>query len=135
MSEILDLEALKKLTKDDIIKYALKVSGIGSQVESLSKKFDELHLRLEKSESEVAIIKNVNTRLLERIETLEGKILANERVNVNNSQYLRNRQIEIKKVPSNIEADNLRSKMAELLSLTGLMRHVARSRLTSHFLA
>ena len=120
MSGILDQDALKKLSKDDLIKYAINVSNISSQVDVLTVKFDDLAARLERSESDVAILKNVNTRLLTKIDVLESKMIAIEKVNVNNSQYLRNRQIEVKKVPTDITPVDLKIKMAELLSLTGV---------------
>ena len=118
-SELLDEEALNKLNKSDLVKYALKVSNLTDLINSLSSKIDSLNDRITKTESEVAICKNANALLKEHIDFVESRMKRLERLEYQNGQYLRNRQVEIKKFPADVDDATLKEKVCEVLSLTG----------------
>ena len=120
MSELLDEEALNKLTKSDLVQYALKVSNLTNHINSLSAKLDSLTERFVKTESEIVLVKNSNALLKGQCELLESRLDRLERLQTQDSQYLRNNQIELKKFPEGIDDSNLKSKVCELLSITGL---------------
>ena len=78
--------------------------------------------RLEKTESELVVVKNVNNQLVEHVKGLEWRAVLLEKATINNSQYLRRRQMEIRNLPSGISnGDSLKKQMADLLSLTGVV--------------
>ena len=120
MAELLDEQALHKLSKDDLIKYAIKVSNIGTKVEELTDALAGFKSRLEISESQIEIVKVVNSKLQEQVEHLRGKQINNERYLTINTQYLRNRQVELKSFPTDISDDDLKPLVSKLLSLTGV---------------
>ena len=120
MAELLDEQALHKLSKDDLIKYALKVSNISSKVDELTEALADIKTRLEVAESHIKIVQTVNANLQAAVTHLRGKQVNTERIQTNNSQYLRNRQVEIKGVPTDISQENLKPEISKLLSLTGV---------------
>ena len=117
---LLDEEALNKLSKGDLVKYALNVSNLTGLIKALSDKIELLTVRLEKSESETSIVKNTNALLKDHVELLDSRLDRVERLQLQDSQYLRNRQVEIKKIPSSEDDSNLKVKVCELISLTGV---------------
>ena len=118
-SELLDEEALNKLTKSDIVKYALRVSNLSRLISTLSGKIDILTERIAKTESELSVARNSNALLKDHVDMLESKMDRLERMQTQDSQYLRNRQIEIKKFPEDVSDETLKDKVCELFSLTG----------------
>ena len=116
--ELLDEEALNKLNKSDLVKYAAKVSNLTRLIVSLSAKIDTLTDRIAKTESELSIAKNSNALLKNHVDLLESKVDRLERFQTQDSQYLRNKQIELKKFPD-VSDESLKSKVCELFSLTG----------------
>ena len=120
-STLLDEDALSKLSKSDLIKYALNVSNLTDLINSLSGKIDSLTERLVKSESEIVIIKNVNVLLKDHVDLLESRLDRIERLQIKDSQYLRNKQIELKSFPTDVDDESLKAKVCELISLTGVV--------------
>ena len=116
---ILDEEALNKLTKSDLVKYALNVSNLTDLINSLSNKIDALNDRLIKSESEIAIASKSNAVLRNHVDLLESRLNRLERFQAQDSQYLRNRQVELKKFPE-VDDASLKEKVCDLLTLTGV---------------
>ena len=77
--------------------------------------------RLEKTEGELAVSSNACKLLSERCDILEERASLNERTTTNNGQYLRNKQVEVKLLPTGIAdlpVPQLKKAMSELLSLT-----------------
>ena len=127
MAGILDEIALRKLSKEDLVVYALNVSNIVSKVDKLvvavadlKTRLETSESRLEASESQILIVQNVNMKLQAQIDHLRGKQINTERIMTNNAQYLRNRQIEIKNFDVNISDGELKPRASEILSLTGV---------------
>jgi hypothetical protein len=118
---LLDRTSLMKLGKEEIVSFALRMSNIAVQLKDLASTITQLTERLQKTEGELAISINVSKLLTERTNALEKRIIDNERVTINNGQYLRNRQLEIKRLPdelANLPVGPLKSSIANLLSLT-----------------
>jgi len=116
--EILDKESLLKLSKDQIIDYTLKVTNFAS----LAKTVESLSDRLKVVEANLAIASNINNFLKDRVSYLENHVSRLDRTTIDNSQYLRNKQIEVRVIPDEIiklPTADLKTKMAELFSLTG----------------
>ena len=116
--EILDKESLLKLSKDEIIDYTLKVTNFAS----LAKTVKSLSERLQAAEANLAIASNINNFLKDRVSYLENHVSRLDRTTIDNSQYLRNKQVEVRVIPDEIiklPTADLKTKMAELFSLTG----------------
>ena len=110
---ITDRDELEKMSHSKLVEYALCV-GL---------KFKELESRIEKLEGGEAVATNCNVLLKERLTSLETDVLRLQKAHTKNSQYGKNRQIEIHKVPTDIKKDELTKKICEGLSLTGSMVH------------
>lgn len=113
--ELLDESALNDLSKDAVVKYTLNLTKVFSKLNDVIK-------QQKQQISEMQIIKNVNSLLSKNTKRLEERVSNLERNQINNSQYIRNRQIEIRPLPKEItslKADDLLTKMTEFLSMTG----------------
>jgi len=112
--ELLDETTLANLGKEELLKYTVNLTKLFSNFLALAKK----------NESDIAILRNTNDLLVGRVNSLEQKLENQEdikRTTIRNSQYLRNKQIEIKMLPADVvtlKIPDLKVKMAELLSLT-----------------
>ena len=110
-----------KLGKDELCNIVIKLSNIGTQLHDLNATIARLTTRIEKTEGELAVSTNANGLLVERIQQLEERSVIHERVLTNDGQYLRNKQIEVRRLPVEITAlpvPKLKGAMAALLSLT-----------------
>ena len=115
----LDRDKLMKLNKEDIIEYFFNTNKLSLALSELSETVRQVSSRLEKNESELVIAKNSNVKLIEQIDRLESRIINNERLSAKNAQYLRRWQIEVKNISEQQNGDELKTNMANLLSLTG----------------
>ena len=107
---LLSREQLESLDKNELIDYAMKVG-------ELSSLFNNIEERLLKLEGEKAITSQCNTLLVSKIESLESKVTKLEKTVTRNSQYARNRQIELHRVPTSIT--DLKKTVCSTLSHTG----------------
>ena len=105
-------EQLQVLDKDTIIEYTLKISEFIHTVNKMEERIVQL-------ESFNAISSNSNTLLVSRANNLEKKIVSLEKRVISNSQYARNRQLELHRVPVSITDDDLKKSVCVTLSLTG----------------
>ena len=110
---MLTRDQLQVLDKDSIIEYALKVSELSSVLSKLEERIKEV-------ESYNEIASNVNSHLTSKIEGMEQHIINLEKRIINNSQYARNRQLELHRVPTTISDSDLRDTVCSTLSLTGI---------------
>ena len=62
----------------------------------------------------------MNSHLTGNIESLQRKVIDLEKQAMRNSQYARNRQLEVHRVPTSIPDTELKEKVASVLSLTGV---------------
>ena len=74
------------------------MATIGTQIGELTASITTL----EKTEGELAVSSNACKLLAERCDTLEERASYNERTITNNGQYLRNKQVEVKLLPTGI---------------------------------
>ena len=110
---MLTREQLQELEKDSLIEYALKLSDLNSL-------FSKLENRIKEVESYNEVSSNVNSLLTIKIESMEKKIIEMEKKTTRNSQYARNRQLELHRVPTTITDPDLKEKVCSTLSLTGV---------------
>ena len=117
---VLTEEELMKLNKEEIVKFYFRSKDIAKSINELTETVVSLTNRLEKTEAELSVSKAVNVQLVERIDSLDKRIEANERSATNSAQYLRRRQLEIN--CTNTELKNgpeLKNQVATMLSKTG----------------
>ena len=110
---LLTREQLQELDKDSLIEYTLKVSNLNVVLNKLEERIKEL-------ESYNVVSENVNTHLSSKIQSLEEKIIQMEKRTTRNSQYARNRQLELHRVPTTIKDEQLTDVVCSALSLTGV---------------
>ena len=90
----------------------MSIEDISSKLVNLTTRFDDFTRRFEILSSELAVSKNCNRLLSERIIQLERNA-------VNNAQYHRRESIEINPVPASISNEELEVNVCKALSLTG----------------
>ena len=105
---------LEYLSKNELIDELMSIEDISSKVANLTTRFDDFSRRFEILSSELAVSKNCNRLLSERIIQLEL-----ERNAVNNAQYHRHESIEVSPVPASIDNEGLEDSICKALSLTG----------------
>ena len=110
---LLTREQLQELDKDSIIEYTLKVSNLDIVL-------NKLEVRIKELESYNVVSENVNSHLASKIQCLEEKIIQMEKRTTRNSQYARNRQLELHRVPTSITDSQLKDVICSALSLTGV---------------
>lgn len=100
---LLSKSTLCKLSKDELVDYTMKLQkNIFDKMNSLEERFCKL-------EAELAIAKNVNSKLYSQVEYVERKCAMNE-------QYSRRECIEIVGIPHHIVDDNLENVVINILN-------------------
>ena len=90
----------------------MSIEDISSKLANLTTRFDNFSRRFEVLSSELAVSKNCNRLLSERIIQLERNA-------VNNVQYHRRESIDISPVPASIGDEEIRDTICKAFSLTG----------------
>ena len=109
---VLTRSQLEHLSKDELIDELMCIVDISSKLANLTTQFDDFSRRFEILSSEVAVPKNYNRLLSERIIQLESNA-------VNNAQYHRHESIEVSPVLASITDEELEDTICKALSLTG----------------
>ena len=91
---------LEHLSKDELIDELMSIEDISSKLANLTTRFDDFSRRFEVLSSELAVSKNCNRLLSERIIHLQRNA-------VNNAQYHRRESIEVSPVPASIGDEEL----------------------------
>ena len=91
---------LEHLSKDELIDGLMNIEDISPKLANLTTQSDDLSRRFEVLSSELAVSKNCNHLLSERIIQLERNA-------VNNAQYHRRESIEVSPVPASIGDEEL----------------------------
>ena len=87
---------LNKLTKPELVQLLLKTEAtLGSQITDLSKEIKDTLTYLKKLEADIAVVKTVNDRLVERV-------IKTERQCWENAQYSRRDTLEIVGIPNSV---------------------------------
>ena len=117
--EILSKEELLKLNKDVIVDYHFKSAILAKSISELTESLKIVTGRLEKSESELAIVKQVNKNLVEKNDCLEKRLEVVERSTTKNAQYLRNKQLQLNNNGGLKNGPELKGQVATMLAKTG----------------
>ena len=109
---VLTRSQMEEYTKDQLIDQLLNSSDVLTKLDDLTKRFDNFMTKFNEVSSELSIVKNCNSLLLQRIIQLEKNLL-------NASQYHRREIIEVNPVPQHINDNVLEESICQALSLTG----------------
>ena len=91
---------LEHLSKDELIEEFMSIADISFKLANLTTRFNTFSRRFEILSSELAVSKNCNRLLSERIIQLERNA-------ANNAQYHRRESIEVSPVPASISNEEL----------------------------
>ena len=103
---------MENLSKEESIEELITVGDITSNLFDLSNRFDDFLTRFEVVSSDLAITRNCNRLLTERVVQLERNA-------VNNAQYHRRESVEVNPVPPSINDEELKLNISKALSLNG----------------
>ena len=103
---------LENLSKEELIEELITVNDITSKISDLTNRFDDFLRRFEVVSSELAIARNCNRLLTERVVQLERNA-------VTNAQYHRRESVEVNPVPPSISDEELELNICQTLPLTG----------------
>ena len=93
--------ALRKLTKDEVTALTLKYRAkFDNTLSNINRELSEIRNDFKKIESELSVLKNVNSKLHERVVALERQCWGN-------NQYSRRECLEITGVPDSVTNDDL----------------------------
>ena len=96
---------LNKLSKSELIQLLLNTEGnIGTHIATWTAEIKEINNHLNKLEADVAVTKNVNSRLVEQLVETERQCWANV-------QYSRRECLEVVGIPTSVKDDALEDKM------------------------
>ena len=104
---------LENLSKEELIEELINVEDISSNLFDLSNRFDDFLRRFEVVSSDLAIARNCNKLLTERVVQLERNAVAN-------AQYHRRESVEVNPVHPSINDEELEINICKALSLTGM---------------
>ena len=104
---------LENLSKEELIEELITVDDILSKISDLSNRFDDFLRRFEVVSSDVAITRNCNRLLTERVVQLERNALTN-------AQHHRRESLEENPVPPSISDEELEVNICKALSITRL---------------
>ena len=102
---------LENLSKEELIEELMTVDDITSKISDLTNRFDDFLRRFEVVSSDLAITKNCNRLLTERVVQLKRNA-------VTNVQYHRRESVELNPVPPSISDEELELNILKALSLT-----------------
>ena len=103
---------LENLSKEELIEELITVDDITSKISDLTNRFDDFLRRFEVVSSDLAITKNCNRLLTERVVQLERNAVIN-------SQYHRRESVEVNPALPSISDEELELNICKALSLTG----------------
>ena len=105
---------LNKLTKLELVQLLLNTeANMGAQISSLTAEVKELSSYLKKLEADVAIVKNVNSKLVEQL-------VQTERQCQENAQYSKRECLEIIGIPASVRDDVLEEKVCGIFQEFGV---------------
>ena len=105
---------LNKLTKHELVQLLLKTEAtLGSQISDLSKEIKDTLTHLKKLEADIAVVKIVNDRLVERIVKTEKQFWEN-------AQYSRRDTLEIVGIPGSIDNSVLEETVRGIFGKIGV---------------
>ena len=103
---------LENLSKEELVEELITVNEITSKISDLKSRFDDFLRRFEVVSSDLAITRNCNRLLTERVVQLERNV-------VTNAQYHRRELVEVNPILPPISDEELEVSICKALSLTG----------------
>ena len=91
---------LENLSKEEMIEELITVDDITSKISDLTNRFDDFLRRFEVVSSDLAITRNCNRLLTEKVVQLERNA-------VTNAQYHRQESVEVNPIPPSISDEEL----------------------------
>ena len=105
---------LNKLTKPELVQLLLKTEAtLGSQITDLSKEIKDTLTYLKKLKADIAVVKTVNDRLVERV-------INTERQCWENAQYSRRDTLEIVGIPNSVGNSVLEETVRDVFKKIGV---------------
>ena len=104
--------SIGNLSKEDLIEELIPVDDITSKISDLTNRFDDFLRRFVAVSSDLAVTKNCNRLLPERVVQLERNA-------VTNAQYHRRESVEVNPVPPSSSDEELELNIFKALYLTG----------------
>ena len=105
---------LNKLTKPELVQLLLKTeTTLGSQITDLSKEIKDTLTYLKKLEADIAVVKTVNDRLVDRV-------IKTERQCWENAQYSRRDTLEIVRIPNSVGNSVLEETVRDVFKKIGV---------------
>ena len=105
---------LKGWNKPDLIKLVLQLeSEMNSNITELTSEIRELVAQMKKVEADVAIVKNVNEKLVNQLIETERQCWAN-------AQYSRRECLEVVAIPTSIPDDSLETNISKVFDKLGV---------------
>ena len=105
---------LNKLTKPELVQLLLKTEAtLGSQITDLSKEIKDTLTYFKKLEADIAVVKTVNDRLVERV-------IKTERQCWENAQYSRRDTLEIVGIPNSVGNSVLEETVRDVFKKIGV---------------
>ena len=105
---------LNKLTKLELVQLLLKTeTTLGSQITDLPKEIKDTLTHLKKLDADIAVVKTVNDRLVERV-------VKTERQCWENAQYSRRYTLEIVGIPNSIDNSVLEETVRDAFKKIGV---------------
>ena len=103
---------LENLSKEELVEELITVNEITSKISDLKSLIDDFLRRFEVVSSDLAITRNCNRLLTERV-------VQSERNAVTNAYYHRRESVEVNPIPPSISDEELELNICKSLSLTG----------------
>ena len=105
---------INKLSKLELVQIILNTeANLGSQIAKLTTKVKDLLAHSKKLEADVAIVRNVNSKLVERV-------VATERQCWENAQYSRRDTLEVVGIPMSVRGNVLEQKVCDVFQEIGV---------------
>ena len=103
---------MENISKEELIEELINVHDITSKISDLTNQFDDFLRRFEVVSSDLAITRNHNRLITERVVQME-------RNTVTNARYHRRELVEVNPITPSISDEELRLNACKALSLTG----------------
>ena len=105
---------LNKLSKPDLVQIILNTeANLGSQIAKLTTEVKDLLDHSKKLEADVAMVRNINSKLVERV-------VATERQCWDNTQYSRRDTLEVVGIPMSVRDNVLEQKVCDVIQEIGV---------------
>ena len=114
MAGVYTEETLQPLNKTKIIKIFLKTQEqTNNTTNTLTEEIKEIHRSFKKLEPEILVVKKVNDALVKQLSSVERQCWKN-------AQYSRQECVDVVRIPSSVEHDELEPTISKILHHIGV---------------